>query len=104
MYKTKTSNGKKRSLWFVGLISILLPLCISIVFANKPTPKTKDVGRSKTILDRAAPATRRDILSAATRAFEPSLEMKENVDFLLTPALLVQEVMSTDIVITYPSE
>jgi hypothetical protein len=38
------------------------------------------------------------------QTFEPSLEMKENVDFLLTPALLVQQVMSEDIVGTYPSE
>jgi len=36
--------------------------------------------------------------------FKPSLEMKENADFLLTPALLVQEAISNDIVITYPTE
>ena len=36
--------------------------------------------------------------------FKPSLEMKECADFLLTPALLVQEALSDDIVITYPTE
>ena len=36
--------------------------------------------------------------------FESSLIMKENVDFLLTPALLVQEAISDHIIITYPSE
>jgi hypothetical protein len=36
--------------------------------------------------------------------FQTSLEMKENVDFLLTPALLVQEVISDHVVTTYPSE
>ncbi len=36
--------------------------------------------------------------------FKPSIMMKENVDFLLTPALLVQEVLSDDVVITYPTE
>lgn len=36
--------------------------------------------------------------------FMPSILMKENVDFLLTPALLVQEVLSDDVVITYPTE
>jgi hypothetical protein len=36
--------------------------------------------------------------------FQPSLEMKENADFLLTPALLVQEALSDDVVITYPTE
>jgi hypothetical protein len=30
--------------------------------------------------------------------------MKEHVDFLLTPALLVQEAISEDIIITYPTE
>ncbi len=36
--------------------------------------------------------------------FQPSLEMKENADFLLTPVLLVQEAICDDIVITYPTE
>lgn len=36
--------------------------------------------------------------------FQPSLEMKESVDFLLTPAILVQEAICDDIVITYPTE
>ncbi len=49
-------------------------------------------------------AVRRQILDQATQAFKPSLEMKENVDFLLTPALVVQEVLSKDVVITYPTE
>ncbi len=46
----------------------------------------------------------RQVLGVATQVFEPSLEMKENVDFLLTPALLLQEAMSEDILLTYPSE
>lgn len=36
--------------------------------------------------------------------FQPSLEMKENADFFLTPALLVQEALSDNIIITYPTE
>jgi hypothetical protein len=36
--------------------------------------------------------------------FDTSLEMRENVDFLLAPALLVQNAISRDVVITYPSE
>jgi hypothetical protein len=36
--------------------------------------------------------------------FESSLEMRENADFLLAPALLVQNAISRDVVITYPSE
>jgi hypothetical protein len=36
--------------------------------------------------------------------FTPSLEMKEKADFLLTPALLMQEVVSDGTVLTYPEE
>ena len=36
--------------------------------------------------------------------FQPSLEMRENADFLLTPAILVQEAISDDIFSTYPTE
>ncbi len=36
--------------------------------------------------------------------FRSSLEMKENADFFLTPALLVQEAICEDIIITYPTE
>ncbi|MBN1508224.1 MAG: hypothetical protein JW955_15350 [Sedimentisphaerales bacterium] len=36
--------------------------------------------------------------------FNLSLETKENADFLLTPALLVQEALRDDTVITYPTE
>ena len=36
--------------------------------------------------------------------FAPSLQSKEFADFLLTPALLMQEVICEDSIITYPSE
>jgi len=41
-------------------------------------------------------------LNSSLGNFRTSFEMKENVDFLLTPALLVQESISEDCVITYP--
>ena len=42
------------------------------------------------------------IADTIMRNFEPSLEMKEVTDFLLTPALLVQEAVSRGVVLTYP--
>ena len=36
--------------------------------------------------------------------FRPSLEMKEKMDFLLTPAFLVQQTISDGVVLTYPEE
>ena len=41
---------------------------------------------------------------ARLRNFTLSLEVKENTDFLLTPALLVQEALREDVIITYPTE
>src|SRR5579859_7415858 len=38
-----------------------------------------------------------------SRVFAPSLETMERTDFLLTPALLMQEAISENVVITYPS-
>jgi hypothetical protein len=35
---------------------------------------------------------------------DSSLEMRENVDFLLTPAILVQECISEDVIIVYPED
>jgi hypothetical protein len=52
----------------------------------------------------ASEPVRRQILDAAMTAFAPSLEMKENVGFLLTPALLVQEIISDDVIVTYHCE
>ena len=103
MTKRNVSNSKSQLLLlvFIGII----------VFAS--IPLTSEVGAdsgrndseiSKSLIDRIDPQTRAQILKAATQPFEPSLEMKENVDFLLTPALLVQQAISEDVVITYPSE
>jgi hypothetical protein len=36
--------------------------------------------------------------------FPPSLSAREAEDFLLTPAILVQESLSDKVVVTYPSE
>lgn len=47
------------------------------------------------------PSTASDNL---TNTFRSSLEMKENVDFLLTPAILVQQAMQDDAIVIYPSE
>ena len=52
----------------------------------------------------ARPLAQNNPLQSSLGNFQSSLEMKENVDFLLTPAILVQEAISDDVVITYPSE
>ena len=47
---------------------------------------------------------RRKATEIASGPFNPSLEMKENVDFLLTPALLVQQIVSGETEVIYPPE
>lgn len=103
-------------LWLAVIVAVLSPIYLSLSFSksiqapmntnaiasepNRPAEnkslKHTEQGVQSTIL--------RTANRMATRGFSPSLEMKENVDFLLTPALLVQEAISDDIVITYPSE
>lgn len=36
--------------------------------------------------------------------FELSFEVRENADFILTPAILVQEAIADTIVLTYPEQ
>ena len=42
--------------------------------------------------------------TSMSAAFLPSLEMRENADFVLSPALLVQDWLDRDSVVTYPQE
>lgn len=44
------------------------------------------------------------VLSVDYRMADRSLVVREQVDFFLTPALLVQEAISDDVVLTYPEE
>jgi hypothetical protein len=44
------------------------------------------------------------LLDMDYRMVDLSLNVREQVDFLLTPALLVQEAVSDDVVLTYPEE
>jgi hypothetical protein len=59
------------------------------------------VGPSAADLDRRAKAL---AFGVVIGSFAPSQETKEHADFLLTPAILVQEAISEDVVPTYPSE
>ena len=47
-----------------------------------------------------------DFRAPAVSAYmvDPSLAMREHNDFLLTPALLVQEAVSDGVILTYPEE
>jgi hypothetical protein len=101
MYK-KISN-KVRFGFLVIVTIVLVVMCLSLASGSSPTIFNDPNAAARAIAQKRA-AQERQIINSATQAFQPSLETKENVDFILTPALLMQEVMSQDIVITYPTE
>jgi hypothetical protein len=66
-------------------------------FANR----FKEAG---TPIDLEDPNSKLSPLKINRRMSDLSLTVREQVDFLLTPAMLVQEAVSEDIVLTYPEE
>lgn len=89
---------------FVILATIFSIACFSIASGSGNAPAPNDPNTMARMYMQKMAELDRQITTAATQTITPSLEKKENVDFLLTPALLMQEVMSDDIVITYPTE
>ncbi len=87
----------------VLLIVVLLGL-LSQVLASSPTPSPLRPRSSQVPAAHKERIAKQIASGYGAGPFQPSLEMKENLDFLLTPALLVQEALSGDIVITYPTE
>ena len=88
-----------RILLIVGLVFLFDP---SSEGNEQLQPRTL-AGSAMQLADRQA-AARRIATGYAAGNFRPSLEMKEAVDFLLTPAFLIQEAISGGVVPTYPSE
>ena len=95
---------------FIKLQAVVLVIVVLFVLSFEHAPASNSVpapNRSRTnprIRSGQGLESLKKSLRGSTGNFQTSLEMKENVDFLLTPALLVQEIISEDVVITYPSE
>jgi hypothetical protein len=99
------SANKKilRSSLLVMAVVVLLFL-LSRVLGGDHTFPTADTNRVIATESQRQAMAKQIVSRQTTSNFEPSLEMKEDVDFLLTPALLVQESISDDIILTYPTE
>ncbi len=79
-----------------------LPRAASQNDQQVPTCEQAEAGARQDARDRAIG---KDIASPyAIEKFRPSLEMKEKMDFLLTPVFLVQEAISDGVVLVYPEE
>lgn len=91
--------------WMVGvvLLSVFLSLGRGAIdsLGQTRTPSVRQA--SKTTVQEQIDRLDQPPL-ANSRMADLSLMMREQVDFLLTPALLVQEAISDDVVLTYPEE
>ena len=98
------SNGKRMGRHCAGRVAVLAVLLLICLLSGShaAAPGNREAGND--LEAQAKAAALRAATNAATMGFAPSLEMKENADFLLTPALLVQEALSDDVIVTYPSE
>ena len=86
------------------LVALLLLILLTQVLGDNQSPRSPR-SRSGPVSEAHKQRIAGQIASVyGLGPFQPSLEMKENADFLLTPALLFQEAISNDIVITYPTE
>ena len=95
----------KRNIYFgCFVILTLMAVCFSFAAGGNSNINTNDSNEMAKIYLRQMAQLEKQITTSATQGFRPSLEIKENVDFLLTPALLMQEAMSQEVVITYPTE
>lgn len=94
---------KARWVLAVGLISVALGLVMGAARAPDSglPPVIQRLSEARSSAESAA-AMR--ALQVHPRMAEPSLAVREQVDSLLTPALLVQEAISDDVVLTYPEE
>jgi hypothetical protein len=107
MIETDAGSKQKYLLRIVALLCLIC-LCLSCsTIVSPPVTDPNTVGEPNDVTDaeqRARDIAMRSATRAATGGFRPSLEMKENADFLLSPALLMQEALSDEIITTYPSE
>ena len=92
---------------FIGVQFFII---IFFILSNKQAPANNSLSVTNNRLIRSQTKSGsgleslKENLSGVTTNFQTSLNVKEDVDFLLTPALLVQEAISEDIIMTYPSE
>ena len=103
MININLRNKRKCLLFFASVLGVFLLMYLfsGSNFVAAEANNEKKSGAPKQKPDNAATKTADNIIS---KTVVSSLEMKENVDFLLSPALLIQEVLSDDIITTYPSE
>jgi hypothetical protein len=88
-----------------GLLGILTVVCISIFLSRVLGGISASLPSETLPFPSNGEAAAKEIANRlSSQGFDSSLRSKEAVDFLLSPALLVQEALSDDVVLTYPTE
>ena len=101
--REELANCSSWLLLLVTLVAMLPASCRSTgSYASTTTQREMDIVSEPQ--DHAKNAAFRAATNSVTSTFKPSLETKENVDFLLIPALLVRGVLSDSPMIASPSE
>ena len=104
----KDAGIKQNYLLYIVIFLCIVCLCLSCsTFVSLPVAEPNTASEPNAVTDaeqRARDIAMRSATRMATTGFRPSLEMKENADFLISPALLMQEALSDEIITTYPSE
>ena len=94
-----------RHVAFYNVVAVLLLLSSG---SGQPrigqSPPVRPVPVSSNTIDAEAAQAARLGASTVLGHFQPSLEMKESADFIVTPAVLVQESISDSVIPTYPTE
>ncbi|MEI7861379.1 MAG: hypothetical protein WCJ21_02060 [Planctomycetota bacterium] len=98
-----------RSMLAIGALVVFVNLVVYVLTLPHQRELSKDSAQNSSVTDlRSIPIT--DAVAQqieSTSLTGPSLlslEMRENVDFLLTPALIVQSCITEGIIVTYPED
>jgi hypothetical protein len=98
-------NETLRLQWTLLLAPIGALLCLSMGMHNGANPAgLREVTKQQAVPSRDEQTFLNGFISNTIQMCDLSLAVRENVDFVLTPALLVQEAVSDGVVLTYPEE
>ncbi len=93
-----------RTRWVLLIVSTGVLLCLGLGATKAPDPGRPSGLRQRMNAPLGQMGTNMRSLQIDYRQVEVALAQREQTDFLLTPALLVQEAVSDGIVLTYPQE
>jgi hypothetical protein len=102
----RSSSKKSKSAFRFPLAQVVTAVLLSLI-SGHGQPLRPPSAESDPVVPKGSDERKAAEAAGAKQTsslFAPSLETMERADFLLTPALLMQEAISEKVVITYPSQ